>query len=117
MKMRCLILPIFLFCISCEKNTLLSPNLQKCTFSDNEWFVYSEIHNIEGTVVLDSLDKFFIDFKDTKETGWERLIACNMPQSFKVANRKVKISGNIYSHPRMDYRYAPIELTSINFSE
>lgn len=110
------ILLVSLLAISCGKNISLSPNLQSCTFSDNEWFVENEIRNVEGTIVLDSLEILVISIEDTKQTGWKGLVACNMPESFKMPNRKVKISGKIYSHPRMDYRYAPVELTSINFS-
>lgn len=116
MKTVYLIFSVYLLSISCRRDTSLSPNLQRCTFSDNEWFVEREIQHVEGTVVQDTLEMFVISFEDRQQTGWTGLVACNMPDSFKISNRKVEISGKIYSHPRMDYRYAPIELTSIRFS-
>jgi hypothetical protein len=114
MKTSSLLLMLLFF--SCGKETSLTPNLQSCTLADSGWFVQKEIHDIEGTIVLDTSNKYLISLEDRKLTGWEYLGPCNLPDNHKTPNSKVKISGKIYSHRHLDYPYPPFELTSIRFS-
>ena len=116
MKNSALLLMLLFF--SCGKESSLSPNLQRCTLSDNGWVVIKEVNDIEGTIVLDTANKYLISFKNSNQTGWYSMRPCNLPENYKTPNSRVKISGTIYTSPRIDYdyHYDPIELTSIRFT-
>jgi hypothetical protein len=114
MKTTSLLLMLLFF--SCGKESSLSPNLQRCTLSDSGWIVVKVIHNIEGTIVLDTANTYLISFEDSNQTGWHSMLPCNLPENYKIPNSRVKISGKIYTYPRLDYAYDPIELTSIRFT-
>ena len=115
MKTSSLLLMLLFF--SCGKETSLSPNLQRCTLSDNGWVVIKEVNDIEGTIVLDTANKYLITLDDKKIIGWNNVRPCNLPDNYKNPHSRVKLSGKLYNHPRIDYAYSPIELTSIRFND
>jgi hypothetical protein len=115
MKTSSLLLMLLFF--SCGKESSLSPNLQRCTLSDNGWVVVKVLHNIEGTIVLDTANKYLISLDNKKIIGGDSMLPCNLPDNYKTADSRVKLSGKLYTHPRIDYAYLKVELTSILFTD
>lgn len=113
-----LLFPVLLSCKEEEEEILIpwSGNLSPCaSFEDKEWVVTSEIQGVSGTVLRNeysgSSELFIIALDD--EYKW-KVLPCNLPEAFKIENVRVVVSGNIYSHPKKDYAYAPMELLSIS---
>lgn len=76
------------------------------------------LKNVRATVIKqltsDSTARFLILPEDEFVL---KLSPCNMPESFKIADAKVIVSGNIYNHPLMNFEYFPLELRAIDFSD
>jgi hypothetical protein len=115
MKSTSLLLMLLFF--SCGKETSLSPNLQSCTLSDTGWIVIKEVNDIEGTIVLDTANKYLISLDNKKIIGGDSMLPCNLPDNYKNPDSRVKLSGKLYTHPRIDYAYLKVELTSILFTD
>jgi|GEM_PF-1620252 len=122
MKTSVLVL-LLLFCTlqSCKHENpasakLTFTQLSSCMLSEKseEWFVTSEAKEVSGTILKNeysgTTELFIIALDDSYNT---KVSPCNLPSAFAALNTKVIVSGKIYSHPRIDYGYAPMELSSI----
>lgn len=111
--MRSVILLFFLFCIqSCQKNDVPWPGCEH--IRKDGWYIETTLNNVTGRVIRgyfpDSTSRFLLSL----DTGPSQTVApCNLPEAFKADSMRVRVSGNIYTHPLMDVDYLPAELRAI----
>jgi hypothetical protein len=109
--MQRLISIICFVAFSCSKDQPKISSLQNCVWEEN-WKVTKQLSHIDATVVIDT-EHTFLKIQEPPYL----LSPCNLPQSFMVDQKNIRITARIYEydspHFILDYYSLPVELIEI----